>query len=452
MNVKRQAAFFWQSSWMVIATFAGGMLMAMVHTVARKMGPQEYSVFVTLLRLLIIMGIPATALQTIFARQAAAVTNDTEERQLIATTRAVLLGTFLLWLVLAAIVIAGTGPLSHLLKISNPVALYFTLAMGLIGPWIPLVKGLLQGQHRFGGLGWLQITDGVGRFGVMLAVIFLFRGKAASAMFAALMGQLITVSIGAWLTRATWRQRARIAFDWKNWLGQALPLTLGLGTVLAMSSLDMLFVQALFADTRQTALYGGAMLTGFAIVQLIAPVALVMFAWVAQSTARSERSDSLAMTLAATLLFGVLAAVGCTWQPQLPLRLMYLSNPEMWQAAPLVPCFAWALLPLTVANVLIQNILARGRFRAVPWLVLVPPAYAAALCLQAPALARMPQFDAFTRIIETLGAGSTLLCLVAAWFSRNPKTVTVSDRVSEPAPAVSDRASAPRAQKGGAAL
>ena len=76
MSVKRQVSFFRQSSWMVTATFAGGLLMALVHTVARKMGAQEYPIFVTLLRLLIIMGIPAAALQTIFARQAAAVTNE----------------------------------------------------------------------------------------------------------------------------------------------------------------------------------------------------------------------------------------------------------------------------------------------------------------------------------------------------------------------------------------
>jgi O-antigen/teichoic acid export membrane protein len=96
---------------MVIATFAGGLMMTMVHTVARKMGPQEYSVFVTLLRLLVIMGIPAAALQTIFARQSAAVTNDAQKRQLIATTRAVLLGTFLLWLVIATLAVAAMRPL-----------------------------------------------------------------------------------------------------------------------------------------------------------------------------------------------------------------------------------------------------------------------------------------------------------------------------------------------------
>jgi O-antigen/teichoic acid export membrane protein len=162
------------------------------------------------------------------------------------------------------------------------------------------------------------------------------------------------------------------------------------------------------------------MLTGFAIIQFIAPVALVMFARVAQNVARSERGDSLSMTMAATILFGTIAGIGCTILPKLPLRMMYLGNPEMWKAAPLVPWFAWALLPLTVANVLVQNILARARFKAVLWVMLVPPAYTAALCVQAPHLVKMSTFDAFIRVIQTLGVASTVLCLLAAWFSRNP--------------------------------
>ena len=36
------------------------------------------------------------------------------------------------------------------------------------------------------------------------------------------------------------------------------------------------------------------MLTGFAIIQFIAPVALVMFARVAQNVARAERTDAWA--------------------------------------------------------------------------------------------------------------------------------------------------------------
>jgi O-antigen/teichoic acid export membrane protein len=428
MSSHSKSAFFRQSSWMVIATFAGGLFMMAVHTVASKMGSQEYSTFVSLLRLMIIMGVPASALQTIFARQAATVTNEAQEEQLRATTRALLIWTFLLWLVCGGTMLAATRPLSHLLSISNPAALYFTILIALTNLWIPIGKGLLQGKHHFGGLGWLQISDGVGRFSVMLLVIFLLGGKAAGGMFAALAGQLITIVIGAWLTRALWRRRPAVAFHWQSWFAHALPLTLGLGTVLVMSSIDMLFVQGLFSDTGQTALYGGAMLTGFAIIQFIAPVALVMFARAAQNVARAERADSLGMTLAATILFGGVAAVGCTLFPKLPLRVMYFSNRAMWEAAPLVPWFAWALLPVTVANVLVQNILARGRFRAVPWFMLVPAVYAACLCLQAPGLLAMKPFDAFIRVIQTLGGASLLLCGLAAWFCRNAPAANASGR------------------------
>ena len=148
-------------------------------------------------------------------------------------------------------------------------------------------------------------------------------------------------------------------------------------------------------------------------------------------------------TLAATVLFGVVAAVGCTLFPKLPLRLMYFSNREMWEAAPLVPWFAWALLPLTVSNVLVQNILARARFQAVPWLILVPAVYAACLCLQAPGLLAMKPFNAFIRVIQTLGCASLLLCALAAWFCRPTTAVSASDRGSAAARAISDKASSP---------
>ncbi len=433
--------FFRQSSWMVIATFAGGFFMALVHTVARKMG-NDYGSFVMLLRLLIIMGIPFAALQTVVARQAAAATDKEHELQLIATSRALLLATFLVWMLYAVTILIAAKPLSNLLNITSRSSLYFTLGVALTGMWVPIFKGLLQGRHRFAGLGWLQITDGVGRFALMLVIVGLLGGKAGGAMCAILAGQLITVIVGGTLTRRIWTTRAKVQFDWRGWFSGAIPLSFGLGTILMMSSIDMLFVQSLFEKSQAT-LYSGAMLTGFAIIQFIAPVALVMFARVAQSVARKENSDSLGMTLTATILFGCVAAIGCTLLPKLPLRLMYFTNPEMWNAAPLVPWFAWALLPLTVANVLVQHILARGQFRAVPWLLLIAVGYAVALGAQAPALLRMASFDAFIRIIQTMGIASTLLCLVAAQFTRARVVASSSAQRPSEERAISGTASAP---------
>jgi len=445
MSAHNKAAFFRQSGWMVIATFLGGAFMTLVHSVARKMGSEDYSTFVSLLRLLIILGIPSTALQTVFAQQTAASSSDEKERQLAATTRAIILWTFLVWLAAAVLIFANFAAVSRLLKVSNPVALFLTLAVGLTSLWTPIVRGVLQGQRRFGGLGALLIIDGVGRFSITLVAVQFLNGKAASAMSAALSGQLVALLIGAWLTRSVWIGHRGTAFNWRGWIGGALPLTFGLGAVLLMSSIDMLFVQSSFADARQTALYGGAMLTGFAIIQFIAPVTTVMFPRIVRAVAHSEASEGMKTTLAATFLFGACAAIGCTIFPALPLKLMYFKNPEMVAAAPLVPWFAWALLPLTIANVLVQNVLARSRFEAVPWLLLVPIAYTAALFLQKPQFAAMDAFPAFIRIIQTLGVSCLALCGVAALFCRQPAGQAKAEPPSVPAPAISGKPKAPAA-------
>ncbi len=287
------------------------------------------------------------------------------------------------------------------------------------------------------------MLDGVGRFTMTLVVVLLLRGKAASAMGAALLGQLAALLIGLWLTRGVWTGHRGAAFNWRSWVSGALPLTLGLGAVLLMSSIDMVFVQGFFTDTRQTALYGGAMLTGFAIIQFIAPVTTVMFPRIVRAVAHDQPTDGMKMTLLATVLFGCCAAIGCTLFPSLPLRLMYFNNPEMRAAAPLVPWFAWALLPLTAANVLVQNVLARSRFEAAPWLFLVPVAYTAALFYQGPQLAAMTEMDAFVRIIQTLGISCLILCGVAAWFCRETTPRTPAGRDSEPALATSDKSRSP---------
>ena len=61
---------------------------------------------------------------------------------------------------LAALVLAATRPLSHLLKISNPAALYFMLVVGLTSLWIPVTKGCCKASIASAALGWMQITEG----------------------------------------------------------------------------------------------------------------------------------------------------------------------------------------------------------------------------------------------------------------------------------------------------
>jgi O-antigen/teichoic acid export membrane protein len=409
---------------MVSATFIGGIFMAFVQTAANRMPTTEYNTFNALLGLLIILGgVPSAALQTIFAQQAAAAVTEEKECALNTAVRALLKVTGLFWLIIALWIWLFTGGVSQFLRIGEPQALRLTALIVLCTLWLPILKGVLQGQHRFAPLGWLIMCEGAGRLGIMILIVVVLKGHATGGVVAVFAGQLGTLVIAGWLTRQVWLRADSATFHWKQWLKRGAPLTLGMGAVMFISSVDRIFVNSLFFEHVPVSLYMGAMLTGYAIVQFVAPITSVMFPRIVRSLARSEKTDALTLTLIVTGGFACLAAAGCTLFPKLPLQVLFFARPQMVQAAPLVPWFAWSLMPLTLANVLIQNLLARERFAATPWLMLVPVVYGLTLMAISPALAHMKIFDAFKCVVQTIGCFALMLFAVAAWFTwHRPET------------------------------
>ena len=400
---------------MVIATVAGGVFMTAVQTIAAKMEKEEYGVFFTLLRCLILLGIPAGGLQIVFAQQTAAALDEPRQRQLSGTLRAVLRGTFYLWLLVVFVVTLGLDWIVTLLKVTNPAAVVVTLFIVLTSLWLPVARGLLQGRQDFPGLGWVAILDGAVRFAVVVAIVFALGGKAAGAMVGALVGQAISLSLGLWLARGI-LFGAGAPFEWKPWLRLVVPLTLGTGSLLFLQTADVVYVQSLFPKDKSPFYMPGAMI-GFALVQFTVPLAAVMYPKIVRSAARAEKSDALRLTLLTTAVLGGAAALASTLLPELPLRILFFTKPELWQAAPLVPWFAWCMLLFTMANVLVGNLLARERFAIVPWLTGLAAAYGLTLAgMQDPLLAR-EHFAAFTLLLQIMMAFNLVLLGLAAWFT-----------------------------------
>ena len=174
----------------------------------------------------------------------------------------------------------------------------------------------------------------------------------------------------------------------------------------------MIVVQRFFPSATENGLYGAAGTIGRAVFFFLAPMTTVMFPKIAQSAARSEKSNVLFQALGATALMGVGAAICCTFLAELPFRLGYKA--EYLPAARLVPVFAWCMLPLPLANVLVNNLLARERYGIVPWLAGIAITYYFALTHVA-----QIQPQRFEHIIHTLGGFGTLLlvvCLIYTWY------------------------------------
>jgi O-antigen/teichoic acid export membrane protein len=406
--------FYRQGSWMVIATVGGGVFMSAVHVVANTMDKAEYGVFYALLRIFLLMGFPAGGLQTVFTQQSAAAVTEHEQRQLAATTRSVLAGTLLIWLAMAGAAFFWQDSLLAELKIINPAALWITVCLGFTALWHPILKGLLQGNERFLALGWILILDGIGRF-TSVALIVHWGGQAAGGLTGALIGQAVSLGLGAWYTRTIW-MRPGAHFDWKPWLRLVLPLTCGVGVILFMTSADVVFVQSVFPE-QQTPFYMAASMIGLALVTFTTPLTSVMFPKIVQSAVRTEHTDALKQALGATAFLGGLAAIACTLFPALPLKIIYFRNPIYWQSSPLVPWFAWCLLPLIMANVLVVNLLARKRFAVVPWLMLVAIGYSITLAVLRKHLGTLEIFAAFKVVIQTLGVFSLLMLALAMIFT-----------------------------------
>jgi O-antigen/teichoic acid export membrane protein len=312
--------------------------------------------------------------------------------------------------------------------VSDPAALWLTMGVALAGLWTGVFAGLLQGGQNFFWLGNTSVAAGVGRLvGVAVAVGWL-ASLATGAMAGVLFGSVFSLAVAMWISRGHWSGPAAPVSGWP-WLRPWLALTVGLAAGGFMLSLDTLVVQNVFADERKN-FYAAAGRIGRGLVALTTPLALVLFPKVARSAATGEPTAALRLALGATLGTGMAVAIGCTLFPSLPIRILFAGNPKFLPAAELVPIFCWCMLPLTAAYTLINNLLARGSFAVVPWLIAVAAGYAGTLWSLRPTLASQPMFDAFRLVVLVLGGFSLLLLAVAVLFSFRR---TGGGRVARPA-------------------
>jgi len=77
----------------------------------------------------------------------------------------------------------------------------------------------------------------------------------------------------------------------------------------------------------------------------------------------------------------------------------------------LLPWYAGAMIPLALANVLVNDLMARSRFKIVPLMLVVVVAYGFTLPWM------LEHFHRMEVALQTLGAFNLLMLGVCAWFS-----------------------------------
>ena len=351
--------------------------------------------------------LPTMPLQMIFAAQTASALATNRERQLAGMVRMAFGSVFVVWLAAAALVFVYQGQIVAAWKLGSATPLWITLFTVLISLWAPMFNGMLQGCQDFFLLGWSAILGGVCRVGAAAALVLALGLGAAGMVSGALVGMTVVMCLAVWRTRDLWLQPSE-KIDGRALFKQVAPLMLGFGAFQFMFTSDTMFAQAYFTSDEM-APYVAAGTLSRALLWLVLPLAAVMFPKLVHSNAKSEKSNLLKIVLLGTAVLAIGGGLGLWLVGPIVVKLVYKTGYVAATTA-LLPWYAAAMVPLALANVLVNDLMARARFRAVPGIVAVAVGYGFAL----PYILNHYALKLET-VLQTLVVFNCLLHAVCAW-------------------------------------
>jgi O-antigen/teichoic acid export membrane protein len=390
----------------MIATIIAGIMSYAVHFLAKDISESEYSIFVTML--MVTACIPVMPLQMVFAKLTADGLATNRLRQLAGMIRLGWLWTLILWAVASLIVLCFQNQIAERWHLNGLEVLWVTLAVVLMNLWMPMFSGVLQGRQDFFWLGWAAIVSGFGRLAVAALIVLAFHGGATGMIAGAFAGIGAWAGIAIWRSRDLWRVKPEL-FDGRSLFKQVAPLMVGFAACQFLFTTDTMFAKAYFSGDEMAA-YGAAGTLSRGLLWLVLPLAAVMFPKIVHASAKSEKSNLLGIVLLGTAVLTICGAAGLCIVGPIVVKLVY-TPAYVATTTKLLPWYAFSMVPLALANVLVNDLMARARFKVVPLMVLLALAYGFTLPFM------LNRFHHMEVALQTLGAFNLLLLAICAWFS-----------------------------------
>ena len=404
---KPHAAFFRQSGWLMISNIAAGFMTLGVHFLSKKIPEAEYAAFGTLLML--VACVPTLPITMVFTQQTAQALATGRKRQLAGMIRQAWLWTFILWGLGALAVFLYQKQIVSGWQLPSAAGLLIMLPLFLFSIWMPMFSGVLLGRQDFFWLGWSVIYGGMARLALALFLVLALAFGAAGMIGGAMIGVGLVAGICIWRTRDLWTGPSE-PFDKKELLRQIVPLILGFGACQFMFTSDTMFAKAFFSD-KDMAPYVAAGTLSRALLWLVLPLASVMFPKIVHASAKAEKSNLFGIVVLGTAALAICGGLGLWVLGPWVVKFIF-TNDYVIATTALIPWYAAAMVPLAMANVLVNDLLARSRFAVVPFIVGLAMAYGIVL----PVL--LHHFPGRLEVpLQTLAVFNLLLFLVCAVFT-----------------------------------
>ena len=396
--------FAYDSVVLIIGNGLMAFLFVLFHAITgRLMNPEDYALFLALMALLNVLGVPSGVVSTTMTRYVAEyVHRDDSATWLLLLRRGLRLvlpwgvGALALWYLAAPW-------LREIFKSPSAASVTMVGTIAFVGLFSPFLGGALTGSRRFG---WSVASGiGTGASRLLLATVVALLGGGVTWMLGTVVGStIIGLLIAWWPLRKMYQAapadmtelpeaRAVQGYFWAVLFGQI--------ALFLMINADMIFLPR-FLVGHELAAYGKAAQLSRAVFFLPMPIVTAMF----PRAVTSNNPRLLLGPFAFTLGICILAAAIITAVPALPLRLLYgISDPLHFT---LIRWYVWAVIPLALINLIAPYLWARHEATRALWLVPVTLGY----------LALLYRFHATPQhIILCLLAGGLVALVVLGWLT-----------------------------------
>jgi len=172
---------------------------------------------------------------------------------------------------------------------------------------------------------------------------------------------------------------------------------------------DTIFAKPHFSDDDMKH-YVAAGTLSRALLWLVMPIAAVMFPKIVHSSAKGEKSNLFGIVILGTAILAVIGAAGLWLVGPIVVRIAFKAGDVPGTVA-LLPWYAGAMIPMALANVLVNDLMARKQFKVVPFMVVLAIGYGFTLPVHA-ASSSGPIADRAANSLRLQPALVSGLCLV----------------------------------------
>jgi O-antigen/teichoic acid export membrane protein len=320
----------------------------------RLLGPRDYGIVAATFAMYTLSSVALLFVLTITMRYSAALATRADVRRLRFLFRRFTLLGLAAGTVIAVAYVALLPLLTSFLRVPTSALLTLLPAIALTFV-VGVNRGTIQGKAAFGALSVVLLVESLARAALVVVLVGIGLG-ATGALGAVAVASVIGYGAGLFVLRDLLVGGETERVEFQEVLHFALPTVAAVAGITFLYNADIILVKHFLSD--QAGVYGSVATLGRIVYFATFSITGVMFPSVSAQAARGESTTrTLELSVLAMTAVAAVLVVGFIFLPSLALLPF---GPRFTPAAPYLPVFGAAMALLSLANLLVNYLLAVG--------------------------------------------------------------------------------------------